>query len=76
MTTNLVGNLVGKTVKMDLIGLDGNAFSLMGTFRRNAKRQGWTTDEIDIVLNKCKSGNYDNLITTLLDHTEETEELD
>lgn len=67
-------NLVGKTVKMNLVGLDGNAFSLMGAFSSNAKRQGWTKDEIDVVLQKCMSDDYDNLIHTLVVHTEEIDE--
>jgi hypothetical protein len=67
-------NLVGKKVKMNLVGLDGNAFSLMGEFSRNAKRQGWSKEEIDVVLQKCMSGDYDNLLSTLVEHTEETDD--
>ena len=36
-------------VKMTLIGVDGNAFSLMGAFSSNARKQGWTNDEIKVV---------------------------
>lgn len=68
-------NLVnGKTVQMNLVGLDGNAFFLMGAFSRNARRQGWTKEEIDTVLDECKSSSYDNLICTLVAHTEEVDE--
>jgi hypothetical protein len=62
-------------VKLNLVGLDGNAFSLMGAFQRAARRQGWEKTEIDAVLNKCTSGNYDNLLSTLMANTEsETED--
>jgi hypothetical protein len=64
-------NLVGKKVKMNLVGLDGNAFSLMGTFAGKAARQGWTKKEIDLVLEKCMSGDYNNLLSTLIKHTEQ-----
>ena len=58
-------------VKMKLVGLDGNAFSLMGAFKQNARRQGWNKEEIDVVMKKCMSGNYDNLLRVLMEHTEE-----
>lgn len=67
-------NLVGKKVKMNLVGLDGNAFSLMGSFSGNARRQGWSKEEINLVLEKCMSGDYDNLLSTLVEHTEEDDD--
>ena len=60
-----------KKVKMKLVGLDGNAFSLIGAFRQNAQRQGWNKEEIQVVMKKCMSGNYDNLLRVLMEHTEE-----
>jgi len=68
--TNLVN---GKTVQMELVGLDGNAFSLMGAFQRNAQRQGWNKNEISAVLNECMSSDYNHLLSTLIAHTEEAE---
>lgn len=63
--TNLVN---GKRVNLDLIGLDGNAFSLLGHFRRQAKREGWSDEEIEKVLNEARSGDYNHLLVVLLDH--------
>ena len=60
-------------VKMQLDGLDGNAFALMGAFSRNASRQGWTSDEIDTVLKECRSGDYDHLLCTLMDNIDDDE---
>ena len=60
-------------VKMQLAGLDGNAFALMGAFTRNARRQGWTRDEIDTVLKECRSGDYDHLLCTLMDNIDDDE---
>lgn len=60
-------------VKMQLDGLDGNAFALMGAFSRNASRQGWTRDEIDTVMKECRSGDYDHLLCTLMDNIDDSE---
>lgn len=60
-------------VKMQLAGLDGNAFALMGAFSRNASRQGWTRDEIDTVMKECRSGDYDHLLCTLMDNINDDE---
>lgn len=54
-----------KAVNLDLCSIDGNAFSLMGAFSRQAKRDGWTKEEIDAVLTECKSGDYGHLVATL-----------
>lgn len=59
-----------KYVKGSLVGVDGNAFALMGYFKINAVKQGWTKEDIDLVLTKAKSGDYDNLIVTLDAHLE------
>lgn len=59
-----------KKVKMNLAGLDGNAFSLMGAFQREARKQGCTPAEITAVLTECQSGDYDHLLQTLMLNTE------
>lgn len=61
-------------VKLRLVGLDGNAFTLMGAFTSAAKRQGWTQSEIDEVINDCMSDDYDHLLNVLMDNTYEYEE--
>jgi len=55
-----------KKVKLDLTEIDGNAFWLIGAFRRQAKLQGWTADEIEAVTDDCMSGNYDHLLQVLI----------
>ena len=57
-------------VSMNLVGLDGNAFALMGEFQKNARRQGWEREEIDKVLDECTSGDYNHLLRVLMAHTE------
>ena len=68
-----MANLVGKTVNLELVGLDGNACSLLGAFVRQATREGWTSEEIKQVVDKATSGDYDNLLCVLMDHCDCTE---
>jgi hypothetical protein len=62
-----------KKVKLELVGLDGNAFSIMGAFRKQARRESWTTEEIKVVLDEAMSGDYNHLLTTIMEHTESPE---
>ena len=63
-----------KKVNLDLVGLDGNAFYLMGAFSRQAKKEGWTAEEIKVVTDKCMSGDYNNLLCTLMEVCEPKEQ--
>lgn len=65
---------MNKKVKLNLVGLDGNAFSLLGAFQAQAKREEWTKKEIQEVITKATSGDYDNLLMVLSEHTEAEEE--
>ena len=69
-------NKIGKIVNLELVGLDGNAFSLMGAFQRQARREGWTQEEISIVLDDCKSGDYNNLLCVLSTYCDSDDDLD
>jgi len=60
--------IVDKKITMKLVGLDGNAFSVMGAFSRQAKREGWEQKEIDLVLNEAMSGDYNHLLATIMEH--------
>lgn len=62
--------VVDKKVQIELVGLDGNAFSIMGAWSGAAKRQGWTKEEIDAVLAEAESGDYDNLLSVIMRHSE------
>lgn len=56
---------ITKKVKLELVGLDGNAYSLMGAFQRQARKEAWTPEEIKSVLNDAMSGDYNHLLCTL-----------
>ena len=61
---------MGKKVKLNLVGLDGNAFNLLAQFRRAARKQGWSHEDIKAVIEDATSGNYDHLLCVLMEHTE------
>ena len=62
---------MNKKVSLKLVGLDGNAFSLLSAFHSQAKDEGWSKEEIETVTKEAKSGDYDHLIATLAAHCEE-----
>ena len=66
--------LVQKTVHLDLTKVDGNAFAILGNFSRAARRQGWNQQEIDLVLEECKKGDYNHLLATILLYCETPDE--
>lgn len=66
-------NLVGKTISLELVGLDGNAFALMGAFRRQARQEKWTQEEINTVLDAAMAGDYNNLLVVLDTHCDPEE---
>lgn len=59
-----------KMVEMNLIGLNGNGAFLVSAFSREARKQGWTPEEIQKVDVYAKSGDYDHLVQVLMAHTE------
>ena len=64
----------GKKVKLRLVGLDGNAFNLMGQFQKQARKEKWSQEEINHVTDACRSVDYDHLIYVLDNHCEDPNE--
>lgn len=64
--------VIDKQLKKDIFEdeIDGNAHAILGAFRQQALREGWTASEIEQVLDEAKDGDYDHLIQTLMMHTE------
>lgn len=62
--------VINKTVELDLESIDGNAFALLGAFQRQARREGWSLEEIKAVMDEAQSGDYDHLLQVLIAHTE------
>lgn len=63
----------------DLVGVDGNAYSILGYVKDALKRAKWSADDINAVMTIMKSSNYSNLLATACsviyskpDHNEES----
>ena len=63
-----------KKVKLTLVGLDGNAFYLLGIFKNTAKKQGFSKKFIDEILTNATSSDYNNLLCVLSDACEDEDE--
>ena len=64
-----MAQVIDKTIELDLTNVNGNAYAIMGSFSKQASREGWTKDEIDKVLDEAKTGDYDHLLQTIIAHT-------
>ncbi len=56
-------------IEFDLANYDGNAFAILGGWRRAARQQGWSEDTIEAVLAEAKSGDYDHLVQTIMGYS-------
>lgn len=59
---------ITKKINLDLSNIDGNAFSIMGTFSKQAKRENWSEKEIKFVLDEAKKNDYDHLLQTIMNY--------
>lgn len=51
--------------KYNLVGVDGNAYSLMGYTANAMKTEGFSKQEIDDVMKNAMSSDYNHLIVVL-----------
>lgn len=65
---------VDKTINLDLTTVDSNIFYIMGAFGRQARREMWTQEEIDFVLEEAKKHDYNHAIATISDYCEPKDE--
>jgi hypothetical protein len=49
-------------VEVQLSGMDGNAFSIMGRVQDALRKAGATREELDQYFAESTSGDYDNLL--------------
>jgi len=52
-------------ITVQLVGEDGNAFSILGRVTRALRRGGATIDDINEFQREATSGDYDNLLRTV-----------
>lgn len=68
MNQNIIRNLTDrKKPHVELVGEDGNAFAIMGRTREAMRDVGWTKAEIAEATDEMMSGDYDNLLQTVMD---------
>ena len=53
-------------ITVKLIGMDGNAFYILGVCTREMRRHNLPKSEIDAFMAEATSGNYDNLLCTVM----------
>lgn len=61
----------GDKVELTLVGKDGNAFAILAIFRKAAKDQGFSADEINQVVTDAMSDDYNHLLFTIMNHCED-----
>lgn len=55
-------------ISLDLTQIDGNAFSIMGAFSKQAKKEGWSKESIKSVMDEAQSDDYDHLLRTIISY--------
>jgi hypothetical protein len=58
------------SVKVKLIGEDGNAFAIVGRVRQAMRRAGVSSVIIDEYTKEATSADYDNLLAVTMDYVE------
>lgn len=53
---------------LELVGHDGNAFSILGRACKVARQAGWTAEEIDEYRSTAMAGDYDALLRTTMEY--------
>jgi hypothetical protein len=54
--------------KLKLVGLDGNAFSILGRAHRVARQAGWSNAAWKTIQTDAMSGDYDHLLGVMAEH--------
>ena len=61
-------------MKYCLVGIDGNAYAVMGYVKNAMKEQGFTEEEIKEYLDKAKSSDYNNLLCVSMEYVDKCNE--
>lgn len=55
-------------ITVELIGIDSNAFSILGACTRAMRKAHLTQSEIDTFMQEATSSNYDHLLATVCEY--------
>lgn len=65
-----VGKMEREKPRVKLVGMDGNAFSILSRVKTAMKKGGWSKKEIENFLEEAMSGDYDHLLQTVIKYCE------
>ena len=57
--------------KYNLVGVDGNAYAIMGYVVKSMREQKFTLEEIEEYKKKAMASDYNNLLAVSIDYIEE-----
>jgi hypothetical protein len=57
-------------ITVELVGNDGNAFSIMGAVTKAMQRAGVSKEERDLYFKEATSGDYNQLLATTMEWVE------
>ena len=57
-------------ITVELTGIDGNAFSIMGAVTKAMRRAGVSREEQDQYFKEARSGDYNQLLATTMEWVE------
>lgn len=60
--------VINKTVNLNIVSKNVNAYMLLGLFKGQAKEEEWSEDEINTVVIEAKSGDNAHVIETIKNH--------
>ena len=63
-------------VQVDLVGEDGNAFSILGRVQAAMRREGISKEECDAFFAEATAADYDHLLATVMKWVNVGEEMD
>ena len=57
-----------------LVGVNGNAFAIIGYVQNAMKKEGYPREDINKYIDKAQSGDYDNLLSVSIAQVDELNE--
>jgi hypothetical protein len=65
-----MNKIINERPELEIVGEDGNAFSILAKARHVAKENGWSKEKIDEFITKATSSDYDSLLQTCMEYFE------